>query len=300
MIGRLAAMISLWLVVCQSGFANPVQLPQANGGTISLPHPAQRIVTLAPHLAELVYAAGLGERLIATVAYSDYPEAVKSLPQIGDAFRVDMEQLLMLQPDLIIAWESGNPAASLDHLQTLGLPVWRVEIRDMQSIAETLELLGQAAGQAEPGHEQARQIRQQIDVIKNRYLDAETVSYFYQVATQPLYTLNGEHLISQSLSLCGGKNIFADLNVIAPQVGEESVVEQNPDVIFASRYDETQDNLALWKKWAHMAAVKNQQLYHLSADRINRATPRFLDGLEQACSYLSQARNTTPVKGEQQ
>lgn len=274
--------LSLWAAV---------ELPQADGSTLTLPQPARTLITLAPHLTELVFAAGAGEQVIATVEYSEYPAAAASIARIGDAFRLDLERILTFKPDLVIAWQSGNPQPAIARLQSLGIPVWTIEIRHPEQIAATLEWLGQATGNVESAHLAARQVRRQLETLSSRYAGLAPVSYFYQVAGNPLYTINGQHLISGSLQLCGGVNIFQHESSLAPQVSYEAVIAADPQVVLAPATPMQDDPLADWRDWPRMRAVSMGALFLLPADEISRATPRMLDAVATACRLLNQVRN---------
>lgn len=262
------------------------QLRNADGSTLDLEHPAQSLVTLSPHLAELVFAAGAGDRLAATVEFSEYPAEAVRVPRVGDAFRLDIEGIVAHRPDLIIAWDSGTPRAAVEQLRRLGLAVWSVEIREPDDIGNTILALGKATENAETSQAVAEQFNRRLGQLTRKYENAVPVSYFYQVDDRPLFTINGEHLISQGLALCGGQNIFEDQSGLAFQVGHEAVITADPDVIFAASVDETEDPLAAWREWPSLNAVASGTLYLLPADKISRATPRWLDSLELACTLL--------------
>ncbi len=268
--------------------ASTLDLPQHGGGELALPEPAQRVITLSPHLAELVFEAGAGDRLLATVEYSNYPAAAEELPRIGDAFRFDLEQILALQPDLVIAWDSGNPEAAISGLEALGLKVWRTEVRTIEDMAFLLRNIGRATGQdAEPA---ALAMEARWAALQAAYADRPTVRYFYQVAERPLYTVNGDHLISQGLGACGASNVFRELPSLAPQISAEAVLQADPEVLFAGRVNPGDEPLVHWRSWPGMAAVQNEALFYLPADLINRATPRLLDAVEIACLLLDDYR----------
>jgi iron complex transport system substrate-binding protein len=267
-----------------------VLLPQPDGGALSLPEPARRIVTLAPHLAEGLFAAGGGRQVIATVEYSEFPAAAADIPRIGDAFRLDIERIVALRPDLVIAWESGNPRPAIKQLHELGLAVWSVEIREPDEIPAYIEAVGRASGHREQAQIEAERLRRQLAEIEQRYAEAEPVRYFYQVDAKPLFTINGQHLISRGLALCGGVNIFADETGLAFQVARESVIVANPEAMLAPRLPGAADPLAAWRDWPGLSAVEHDALFLLSADEISRATPRFLDSLGAACKLLQDLR----------
>lgn len=271
--------------------AADIRLTQADGGQFSLAAPAQRIVTLAPHLAENVFAAGAGQRLVATVEFSEYPQAAARVPRIGDAFRLDIERIVALRPDLVMAWDSGNPRQAVAQLRGLGLAVWSVEIRAPAEIPEFIEAVGRATGLTEEAAPLAGQLRRRLDDLAAKYENRAPVRYFYQVDPRPLFTINGEHLISRGLALCGGVNIFAAEAGLAFQASRESVIVANPEALLAPRLEEAADPLAAWREWPGMRAVRNGALFLLPADEISRATPRFLDSLELACKLIQDLRN---------
>lgn len=267
-----------------------IELPQADRSVLRLEQPARRLITLSPHLAELVFAAGLGDHLLATVEFSDYPEQAAQLPRIGDAFRLDIEQIIALQPDLVVTWHSGNPQQAVRRLQALGIVTWSIEIEQPAGIADVLEWLGRASGQVGPADAAAAQVRARLNALSRRYDQTEPVSYFYQVAGKPLFTINGRHLIAQGLALCGGRNVFAAQGVVAPQVSHEAVIAANPQALLAPVSSAEPDPLALWREWPSLQAIASGSLYLLPADEISRATPRFIHALEQACQQLQATR----------
>lgn len=272
--------------------ADTIVLPQASGGTVALDRPAQRLVTLSPHLAELVFAAGAGDLLAATVAYSNHPPAAADLPRVGDAFRIDAEQIHLIDPDLVLAWQTGNPPEAVGHLVSLGFAVWIVEIRRPVEIADALAMIGLATGRQETANREAESVRARIAALRSRHAGAAPVRYFYQISAQPLYTVNGAHLISQALDLCGGENVFAGLSGLAPQVGIEAVLLADPALLLAPEIEGQPDPLAQWEEWPRLQAVSEDHRLLLPADAISRATPRFLDAVELACAMMDDLRDS--------
>ena len=263
-----------------------ILLTQADGAELRLEKPAERVVTLSPHLAELAYAAGAGDTLLATVEYSSYPDDAAALPRVGDAFRLDLETIITLRPDLVIAWDSGNPKAAIEQMNALGLAVWTIEIREPEEIGHALAEIGRATGNESRAKKAAQSFVHRLGQLEKRYASARPLRYFYQVDPQPLFTINGEHLISKGLSLCGGENIFADEPALAFQVAHESVIIANPDALIAPTLPGAPDPLERWKEWPGMQAVNDGALITLNADKISRATPRWLDAIESACTLL--------------
>lgn len=267
-----------------------ITLLQPDGETLTLPEPAGRIITLAPNLAELVYAAGAGARLKAVVEYSNFPAQVAQIPRVGDAFRIDLERIIELDPDLVIAWKSGNPQTALQKLVKLGIRVWQIEITRPEEIADTVENISRAAGTETVGEAVAGQLRSRLADLQQQNAGKTPVDYFYQIAPQPLYTINGQHIISRSLAICAGHNVFSDLPVLAPRISRESVIMANPPVMIAPEIPGEPRGLLGWMDWPRLRAVKNGAMLYLPADEINQATPRLLDSIEFACKLLDEVR----------
>lgn len=268
-----------------------IRLAQADGEFLVLQGTAGRLVTLSPNLAELAYAAGAGDAVVATVEYSDFPAAAVTLPRVGDAFRLDIEAIVSLQPDLVVAWDSGTPRGAVEQLRDLGIPVWSVEIRSPREISSSLRDFGRATSNEASAATAAAAFDAGLERLVARFDSAEPLTYFYQVDANPLFTVNGDHLISQGLALCGGRNIFADEPGLAFQVAHEAVIVEDPDALFAPRLPGDADPLVRWREWPGMKAVQRGALFTLHADRISRASPRWLDSIETACTLLHDLRH---------
>lgn len=256
------------------------------------PAAATRIVTLAPHLTELAYAAGAGGRLVGTVAWSDFPEAARSLPRIGDAFRIDYEALAALDPDLVLGWRRGNPDAMLERLAGLGYRVIALETRRLGDIADQLERIGELAGSGQGGRAAAGEFRARLAALAGRRPGAAPVRVFYQVSARPLMTVSARHVIGQGIELCGGVNVFANLPGLAPVVALEAVLDEAPEAIIGSRYDNAGDVdiFAAWRERAHLPATARGALYRIDADYLSRPGTRILEGIEAICASLDDAR----------
>jgi iron complex transport system substrate-binding protein len=250
---------------------------------------ATRVVTLAPNLAEMVYQAGAGGALVGVTAYSDFPEQVKSLPGVGDAFRVDFEQLAALNPDLVLGWGGGNPEHLLQRIRDLGFRLEVLTPERLEDIADHLELIGGWTGHSDEAGLAARNFREQLAQLRQSYRGVESVKVFYQISSQPLYTVNSKQFIGQMIELCGGANIFGHLTEIAPVVGPESVVAADPQVILTGS-EQLSEVIDLWSRWPQMQAVKSGGILGVDARLAARASPRLLQGARQVCRALDQVR----------
>lgn len=261
------------------------------GREIRLVEPARRIVSLAPHVTELLFAAGAGDQVVGVVAYSNYPDAAARITQVGAYNSVDLEAIAALAPDLIVAWQTGNTEAHLDRLEALGIPVFMNEPRSLDDVADSIEVLGRIAGTDAIAASAASAFRARRADLATRFGARPKVRMFYQIWDQPLMTVSNKHLISDVIRLCGGENVFGTLSALAPHVGVESVLAANPEAIVASGMGESRPEwLDQWRRWPELAASRHDNLYFVHPDLIQRHTPRILDGAEQLCGYLERAR----------
>ena len=288
--------VMLGLFVAGLAFADVVVVDDS-GATVRLAQPARRIVSLAPHLTETLFAAGAGERLVGTVDHSDYPPAATKISRLGAYSRVDLERVAALHPDLIVAWQSGNAAANLDRLRALGFPVYLSQPNRIDDIASEIERFGQLADSAATARRAADSFRQRLAALQRRYSARPPVRTFYQIWKQPLMTVGGQQIISNVMALCGGENVFAGLSGMAPTVSVEAVLEADPEAIIATGMGDAKPEwLKDWDKWTQMTAVKRNNLFHINPDIMQRHTPRILDGAEKLCAHLDVARSHRPAR----
>ncbi len=291
--------VLLWLagLGLSSAASAEISVLDDSGRPLKLTAPAHRIVSLAPHVTELLYAVGAGHFIVGAVEYSDYPEAAKKIPRVGSGAGLDIEAIVALHPDLVVAWQSGNPSWQVDRLIGLGIPVFLTEPRHLDDIAGLLEKLGKLAGTDSAG-KAAADFRRHLMQLRTRYSGRETVFVFYQILDNSPLTVSGRHIISDIIQLCGGRNIYAAMPALTPRVDMESVLKENPEVILASGYD------ALWQEWRDrwrtlpmLTASMRDNLFFIPPDLIERQSPRILDGSERVCAALEQARSKRTVPG---
>lgn len=270
---RILWVFALWLLLAVDARARTVE----------------RIVSLAPNLTELAFAAGAGARVVGTVEYSDEPAAARAIPRVGDAFRVDIERILALEPDLVLAWASGTPKATIERLRKLGLDVREIETQRIADVPRVVRELGELAGTQSTAAGAAREFETAIAELRDRYSQRERLAVFLQVNTRPLYTVNGRQIMSELLDVCAGRNVFDDLNQLAPQISLEAVIARNPEVIIVT--DESDPNaLEAWRKWTQVDAVRTNNLYVLPANDFTRATTRLAQGARDLCRVMDTAR----------
>lgn len=285
---RLLCVALLLLVPAARG--EPVTLTDDRGVSISLARPAQRIVTLAPSLAELVFAAGAGDRLIAVSTYTDYPPAAARLPVIGSHGRVDVERVLALAPDLVLAWQSGNPARDLARLERLGIPVFTVEPRRLGDIARALRAVGVLAGTRELAEAAAEAFEREVGrlaVVQGK----KPLRVFFEIWHEPLVTVSDAHLIGDLVAHCGGTNVFGGLALLTPRIARESLYAADPDAVISSVSNGARDGArALWRDLPQLRAVREDRVYAVDPSLLHRQGPRVLDGFHAICASLDLAR----------
>ena len=283
-----AAALAALLCIATPAHAR-VTVTDDSGQRVELAQPAQRIVSLAPHLTEQLFAIGAGDRIVGTSEFSDYPDAARALPRVARAHSVDLERVAAARPDLILIWGSGYPPATVDAVRRLGVPLFVSEPAKLADIATSLERLGVLTGH--PGTAAANTYRARLAELRERYQGRREVRVFYQVWSEPLMTLGGRHVVSEAIALCGGRNVFAQLTPIAPHVSAEAVLAADPEIIItAEPGGRPSGALAQWQRFKGLTAVRRGQLVTLDADRINRHVPRIVDEISVLCAAIDRAR----------
>ncbi|SIS79180.1 cobalamin-binding protein [Neptunomonas antarctica] len=283
----------LWFILLfsLSSVTQALSVVDDTGQEVILDHSAQRIVTLAPHLTELLFSLQAGERIIATVEHSDYPEAARLIPRIGGAEEISAEVILTLEPDLVLAWDKGSPAEVIALLRSLGVVVYRASSQSLEGVSKTLADLAVLTGQSELAVPLIADFKSEIMHTKVRYQHNKTVNVFYQLWNDPLMTANKQQMINEMITLCGGVNLFAEQLEVVPQTSVESILLLNPDVIVAPQQGTPVDWRQRWQAWPEITAVSQQHLYTLDADLISRPTLRSVQGLKQLCILLDKVRS---------
>lgn len=275
-----------------------ITVPDDAGSVVTLHAPARRIISLAPHVTELLYAAGAGKYIVGAVEYSDFPEEAKRIPRIGSGFGFDIEAIIGLQPDLVISWQSGNPSWQTERLKDIGFPVFATEPRHIADVASLIGRLGKISATEKHANEAVDKFQRRLKILRERYAMRSPVTVFYQILDSSLLTVSQRHLISDVIQLCGGINVFADLPGLTPRVDMESVLQKNPEAILASGYE------PLWAVWRErwqafpaLSANSHDNLFFIPPDLIHRHSPRILQAADQVCTALEVAREARKVSG---
>jgi len=301
---RLVALAALALVgpcPAQGGQVRvaPISAVDDAGRTIVLDRPASRVVTLAPSLTELVFAAGAGATIVGTTSLGNYPAAARAIPRIGDAARLDVERIVAMKPDLVVVWRHGNTSRELGQIEAAGLTLFQIEPQRLDDVARAIERLGHLTGHDAGARAAAASLRASLEALRRQHAVAEPVRVFYQVWSNPLMTVGRNQIINDVIELCGGRNVFASLAPLVPLVSTEAVVAADPQAIITA--DETggtellrrgADGAALdmWRRHAGLGAVEGGWLYTINGDAISRQGPRIVDGAAAMCRALDDVR----------
>ena len=248
---------------------------------------AQRIVSLAPHLTELVFEAGAGDRLVGVVEHSDFPAAALDIPRIGDAFRFDPERIAGLAPDLILAWQGGTPDRAIDRLTGDGYRVVTLGAGRPEGVADVLMEIGRLTGQQDETAGKAERYREALTALRQRYGGLSPVRTFVQISERPIYTVNDQQMIGQLVRLCGGRNVFGGLAELAPVVGPEAVIAADPQIILGVG---AAGSLGQWREFPSLGAVREGHLYTIAPDLVARASLRLAAGAREMCALIDRAR----------
>lgn len=270
----------------------PLHLIDDRGQVFLLEQPAKRIISLSPAITELVFAAGAGKNLVGVSRFSDYPEAAQSITNIGDAFSLDLERMIVLKPDLVIAWQSGNAKLGIGQLERLGLRVFVTEATKLEDIPRLLRIIGQLAGTSAVGESTAQTFETTLQQLKQRYAARKPVSVFQLIWPQPLITVGATHIINDIIRTCGGENVFAALTELMPVISEENLLAANPEVIFSSISNEllASSTESLAQRMPNISAIKNNHVYFIHPDLIHRQSPRILEAAKIICERLDSMR----------
>lgn len=272
--------------------SEPIEVRDDLGRLLVLSGPAKRVVSLVPHITEILFAAGAGDTLVGAVSHSDYPDAANAIPRVGGYKTVSLETVVALQPDLIVAWLSGNGMGQIQPFIDMGYPVYIDEPQNLEDIATSLHDLGRLTGHSQTADVEGERFLEELNVLKVSYSNREPVSVFYQVWNDPLQTLNGSNIISEVISLCGGRNIFADAIATVPQVNIEALLQANPEAIIASGMGEARPEwLDEWRNWPFLQAAEKEHLFFIPPNHVQRYAPRILLGTRLMCEQLEQVRS---------
>lgn len=267
-----------------------------NGDKLTLANVAQRIISLSPNTTEILFHIGAGEKIVGADEYSNYPQAANKIVRVNNHAAANYELILSLKPDVVIAWQSGNGEKIISRIRELNIPVFVVETSSLEDIPNLYRRLGQLSGRDSQANIQAENFSKRLNQLRKTFSSRKDIRLFYQIWNEPLMTLNGDHMVTDMIELCGGVNVFANAAALVPYVNIESVVAANPDIIISGGNNKT-DLLdsGFWRKWTGISAVKHQHLYAIPSDLLQRHSGRILEGTGLLCEYIDLVRSSMPL-----
>jgi iron complex transport system substrate-binding protein len=292
---RMAARSTTWMaaagLLCSAAALAQYAPRDDSGRRVPLPAPPQRIVSLAPGATEMLFAAGAGARVVATVDYSDEPAAARRLARIGDSQAIDLERLIALRPDLVVVWPGGNHPAQIERVERLGVPIYRHSVQRLGDLPASLLRFGELAGTRATAQAAADDLRERLAALEERYAGRPHLTVLLEVWNRPIYTVGGSHLMSDALRLCGMRNVFADLSELGPVVEIEAIAARDPDVIVAVAARGTAAGwLTEWSRLPGLSAVRHGRLIAFEDSRLSRLGPSALAATEALCQAMDAVR----------
>jgi iron complex transport system substrate-binding protein len=282
---------SLLAALVFAAYANAAVVTDDDGRRIALPRVPKRIVSIAPGATEMLFAAGAGKLVIATVEYSDEPLAAQRVPRIGDGIAVDMERVVALKPDVVVVWPGGGNPAQIAQLEKLGLPLYRQQVNALGDIPGSLRRLGELAGTQPAADAAAKDVATRLARLTRRYSGGARPTVFLQVWGRPVYTIGGRHLMTDALRYCGARNVFSDLTDNGPAVDVEAVIARDPEFIVAVAPPGSAAGwLAEWKRFPRLKAVRDDRLIKFEDWRLSRLGPSAVFGTEALCRAIDARR----------
>lgn len=291
--GLLLLVLSGWASLCAALTAT-----DDTGVQVTLDQPPQRIVSLAPHTTELLFSLGLGSRVVGASEYSDYPPPALDIPRVGRHNNFNLERILALQPDLILAWASGNGPDVIKRLRDFGFAVFVLEPDTLTAVPDALVRLGRLTGTEAIARRKAEDYLDRLEQLTQGYADRDTVLVFYEVWDAPLMTLAGDQYVTDAIARCGGRNVFSDMPGETATVSEEAVLARAPELILAAGDEGAGPVFDRWRALGGIPAVEYDQLVLLPPDLLARPTLRLVEGLQHLCRAIDGARQIIHESGE--
>ena len=253
--------------------------------------PKTRIVALAPHIVEMLFDIGAGDKIVGTVNYADFPKAALEIPRVGSYHGMQIEKILALNPDLVIVWQSGNSQSDIDKMKRLGLKVVMSNPENIADVATELRYYGELTGNQKQAEAVALAYEKRLTALRIKNKNKRPIPIFYQLWPEPMMTINGTTWINQLIEVCQGVNVFKSNPTPYPKISTENVIVAQPHlIVLPDENSEKPQPIIDWHKWPEIPAVKNNKFIHVDADLLHRFSTRMLSGIEDMCEKIDQHR----------
>ncbi|HOO89856.1 MAG TPA: cobalamin-binding protein [Syntrophales bacterium] len=257
------------------------------GREVSLSSPPCRIVSLAPGVTETLFALGLDKEIAGVTTFCDYPRAAASKRKIGGLINPSIEEIVSLDPDLVIGTADGNRKETVNRLEKIGLPVYVVNPGGLDEILAMISDMGEVTGRTQEAARLLDSLRKRIDRVASLTKDSPRPGVFFQIGEGAMITAGKDTVIDRLIRAAGGQNIAGDSTIRYPRFGIETLILKNPDIIIeASARDDASSIKKRWEKWENIAAVHEGNIHVIDPDLVSRPAPRIVDGLETMAGII--------------
>ncbi len=259
------------------------------GRTVTVPDNPARIISLAPNITEIIFAVGAGDKIVGVSEYSDYPPEAAGIPQVGSYIKPNLEAIIALKPDLVIATADGEKRVEINRLAALGIAVYIINPKTIAGVVATVREIGLLTGRAAEAEETARAMEERIERVRARVAGLPRVSTLLVLNTNPLITVNGNTFQDEMMTAAGGRNIASAERIRYPTLTYEEVVVRAPEVIIMTTMspDENYRTVAAgWARFNTVPAVKTGRIFVIDSDIVDRPSPRMVQGLEELARLL--------------
>lgn len=253
------------------------------GRQITLAKPPVRIVSLAPNVTEILFALGMGSAVVGITTFCNYPPEVRQKTRVGGFINPSLEAIISLDPDLIIGTADGNKRETVEQLERLNLPVYIINPSSLEGVFSALTKIGDITGQSKRAEELVLSLRKRLARVEEKAAGKNRPGVFLQIGLEPIVSAGKGTVFTELIELAGGRNVFSQVKTRYPRLGIEAVIREKPEMIIVTSMEGTEDfskARQFWRRWPAMPAVKNDRIFRIDPDIINRPAPRIIDALE--------------------
>jgi iron complex transport system substrate-binding protein len=259
------------------------------GRTVEVSGPPRRIVSVAPNVTEILFALGLGGRLVGVTTYCEYPPEALKIEKIGGYINPSLERIVALRPDLVVGIAEGDLRTFVDKLTALKIPVYIANPRTALDVLISIRKIGEVAFAPEPAREIVRSMEEKIQSIRDKVQGRPRPRVLHILDFNPLISAGKGTFVDDLIRLAGGRNVAETAAGKYPRFSMEEVLVQDPEVILLSSM-KSRDPLVKqrrwWERWKTISAVKHGRIFVLDSDLIHRPSPRMGEGLEQVARAI--------------
>jgi len=279
----------VFLTVFYADFSFARTVTDDIGRSVKITPAPKRIISLAPGITEMLYALGLADNIAGVTTFCDWPAAARTKQKIGGFTNPSIEKIVSLKPDLIIATADGNRQDTVQQLEKLGLPVYIINPADTNGVLRNILQIGKITNRKDAAGKLADRLQKRLNNITAQIRHKKKPRVFFQLGQEPLFTAGSKTLINEAIERAGGINVAGLDTARYPVYSAEGVIASSPEIIVFAPMINDKKSVAVknyWQKFKDISAVKNNKIYPIDADLINRASPRIFDAIEIMASIF--------------